>query len=279
MRTCLRAIPALLIAFVFSGQLHAATVDTVKTFSAAMNKEIKAVVITPDSYKKKESKDIRYPVVYLLHGAGGHQDDWIKKVPELKEMADRYNLLIVCPDGNVTSWYFDSPVDPAWKYETYVAAELVKWTDEHYRTIADRKGRAITGLSMGGHGGMYLSFRHQDVYGAGGSMSGGVDFRPFPKNWDIAKRLGAYADVPERWDENTAVNLIGLLKPGSLSLIIDCGTDDFFFKVNNEFHAKLLENKIQHDYIVRPGGHTWEYWRNAVDYQLLFMSHYFKSKN
>jgi len=124
---------------------------------------------------------------------------------------------------------------------------------------------------------MYLSFKHQDVYGVAGSMSGGVDFRPFPRNWEIAKRLGPYTDFPERWNENTVINMTHLLKPGSLELIIDCGTSDFFFEVNNNFHQKLLESNISHDYIVRPGGHDWPYWSNAIAYQLLFMSKYFNS--
>ena len=66
----------------------------------------------------------------------------------------------------------------------YVSSELVKYIDTHYSTIKDRKGRAVTGLSMGGHGGMWLSIRHKDVFGAGGSTSGGVDIRPFPSRME-----------------------------------------------------------------------------------------------
>ena len=127
-------------------QAYAAKVDTVNTYSAAMKKNIKAVVITPDSY----NKDKKYPVVYLLHGAGDNYSGWIKKAPGVEATADQYQQIIVCPDGNVTSWYFDSPVNKAWKYETYVTKELVPFIDEHYQTIKDRKGRGITGLSMAG---------------------------------------------------------------------------------------------------------------------------------
>jgi S-formylglutathione hydrolase FrmB len=56
---------------------------------------------------------------------------------------------------------------------------------------------------MGGHGALNLAFKHQDVFGAAGSMSGGVDIRPFPNNWDMAKQLGTYAEQPERWEKNT----------------------------------------------------------------------------
>lgn len=269
-----KILPTLLLfLFPFSLTLKAAHVDTVTTFSAVMNKKIKAVVITPDGYAAGKA----FPVVYLLHGAGDHQDKWIKEVPDIAAAADQYQQIIVCPDGNVTSWYFDSPVNPEWQYETYVSKELVSFIDAKYKTIKDRKGRAITGLSMGGHGALYLAFKHQDVYGAAGSMSGGVDIRPFPKSWKIEEKLGSYAEHPDNWEKNTVINMVYLLTPNSLALIIDCGADDFFFKVNTNLHEKLLERNIAHDFIIRPGRHEWKYWANAVKYQMLFMNQYFMS--
>jgi len=95
----------------------------------------------------------------------------------LSKYADRYDFIIVCPDGNYSNWYMDSPVDSSFRYETYMARELLQWVDEHYKTIRSREGRAITGLSMGGHGAFYLAFRNQDTFGAAGSMSGGVDIK------------------------------------------------------------------------------------------------------
>ena len=253
-------------------QLQAAEVKTVDTFSPSMKKTIKAVVITPEGYQKSTRA---FPVVYLLHGYGGNYQSWIQAVPELKEHSDKFNLILICPDGNIGSWYFDSPIDEAWKYETYVSKELVNWVDQNYKTRKDRSGRGITGFSMGGHGALYLAFKHQDVFGVAGSMSGGVDFRPFPRNWDIAKRLGSPSDFAGNWENYTVINMINLLKPGSLDLIIDCGTEDFFYDVNNSFHAKLLENKIPHEYIIRGGAHNWPYWGNAVVYQLFFMDRFF----
>ncbi|RYC71690.1 alpha/beta hydrolase [Spirosoma sordidisoli] len=258
----------------FTGHARAAKVDTVDTYSASMKKTIRAVVITPDSY----TTGAEFPVVYLLHGYSGNYSNWIQKAPALSRAVDANGIIVVCPDGNYGSWYYDSPVDASFRYETYVSNELVAWVDSHYKTIKDRQGRAITGLSMGGHGGLYLAFRHQDVFGAAGSMSGGVDIRPFPNNWDIAKRLGPYAQFPDRWEKHTVINLLHLLTPGSLSLIIDCGTDDFFFRVNNNLHDKLLERNIAHDYITRPGGHNWTYWNTAISYQLLFMRQFFDKR-
>ncbi|GAO41880.1 alpha/beta hydrolase [Flavihumibacter petaseus] len=248
-----------------------ATVDTISTFSQAMRKNIKAVVIRPDATKQPPA----LPVVYLLHGYGGNYGDWVNKVKAVPALADQYGCMIVCPDGGIGSWYWDSPVDSSFRYETYIIKELIPYIDSKYATIKDRKGRAITGLSMGGHGALYLSFRHQDIFGAAGSMSGGVDIRPFPLNWDMAKRLGPYAGQKDSWEEHTVINLVNLLTPGSLNLLIDCGTNDFFFGVNEALHRELQYRNIPHDYTTRPGVHDWEYWKNAVLYQMLFFHQFF----
>ncbi len=254
-----------------SAVLYASKVDTVKVFSPSMQKEIKTVVIIPDAY----SQETEFPVLYLLHGYSDNYGGWVNKAPAVKELADRHDMIIVCPDGAYGSWYFDSPVDPAFKFETFVSEELVDWVDKNYKTVRKREGRAITGLSMGGHGGLYLGFRHQDVYGACGSMSGGVDIRPFPNNWDLAKRLGTQRENPGNWEKNTVMNQLHLLAPNSTRIIIDCGSGDFFYEVNVRLHQELLYRNIPHDFISRPGVHNWEYWANAVKYQALFFSNYF----
>jgi S-formylglutathione hydrolase FrmB len=248
----------------------AASVDTVVTYSESMKKKIKAVVVLPEGYGGEK----RFPTVYLLHGYSGGYADYIRKTPAIKDYADRYQLIIVCADGG-NSWYLDSPVDPAWKYETYVAKELVGWIDKRYSTIAERKGRAIMGLSMGGHGALSLAIKHQDVFGAAGSMSGGLDLRPFPGNWEISKRLGSYATNAGSWKENSVMEMIPLLSTHQLALIIDCGEEDFFYPVNLKFHEQLKYNNIAHDFISRPGKHDWTYWANAISYQFLYFNNYF----
>ena len=129
---------------------------------------------------------------------------------------------------------------------------------------------------MGGHGGLWTAIRHKDAFGACGSTSGGVDIRPFPKNWDMAKRLGDYESNKEIWDTHTVINQIDKIQNGDLAIIFDCGEADFFIQVNKDLHNRLLEKKIDHDFITRPGGHTGEYWNNAIDYQILFFDKFFK---
>src|ERR1700739_4156160 len=148
----------------------ASSVDTVTIYSAAMKKRIRCVVIKPDSYLASK---LAFPVVYLLHGYSGNYSDFIYKIPSIKKKADELQMLFVCPDG-ANSWYFDSPVDSTMKYETYISKEVPAYIDSAYRTIKNKYGRAITGLSMGGHGALFLGLRHPKTFGACGSMSGGV---------------------------------------------------------------------------------------------------------
>ena len=261
-----------LVLLFFSAQ--AAHVDTIQVFSPSMNKNIKTCVIVPDNYKKSKKK---FPVVYLLHGYSGNYATWVKSFKEVSQQVDRYGFIAIGVDGNYSSWYFNSPIDPTFKYETYIIDELVPFIDKKYKTIASREGRAISGLSMGGHGSLYLSLKHQDVFGAAGSMSGGVDIRPFSEMWNIKKRLGAINDFPDNWEKNTVVNLIELNQNNNLKLIIDCGVDDFFIDVNRELHQKMLALKIDHDYIERPGKHNIDYWENSLKFQLLFFYNFFHS--
>lgn len=250
---------------------NAAIVDTISIPSKAMGRSYKCVVIRPSKIQD-ESKAL--PVVYLLHGYGGWYSNWIARMPALAGFADKYEFIIVCPEGK-DSWYIDSPVDKDMKFETYVGVEIPEYIDAHYNTIKDRTGRAITGFSMGGHGGLYLGFRKAATFGACGSMSGGVYLRPFPKNWKLMQRLGDTISKAENWEKYSVINVIEQKPKDSLAIIIDCGAGDFFFDVNNLLHAKMDKLKIPHDYIVRPGEHNWDYWKNAVQYQFLFFSNYF----
>ncbi|ALJ04728.1 XynC protein [Pseudalgibacter alginicilyticus] len=272
----MKKIVGLILVFCWSIHIYASKVDTLLVYSKSMNKTIKNVVIIPDSYSKKGKA---YSVVYLLHGAGGHYKSWLGKVPDIELYADLYKVIIVCPDGDKTSWYFDSPIDKTMQYETYISKELIASVDKSYNTVPDKNNRAITGYSMGGHGALYLAFKNPDVWGVAASMSGGVDLRGFPQGWDIYKRLGTYAENPENWENNTVINLVHLLNGKNLKFLFDCGTDDFFYEDNVRLHKKLLVRNIPHDYIERPGGHTNKYWVNSIKYQMLFFSDFFYNSN
>lgn len=252
------------------------TLDTLETYSQEMGKKVYSLVLLPDTYRMDPQK--RYPVLYLLHGYSGNYVSWLQSVPKLQDYVDEFQMIIVTPDGGYDSWYLDSPVDSDQRYETFMTTTLIEDVDRQYRTKSDRSHRGITGLSMGGHGALYLSIRHPFLYGAAASMSGGVDLRPFPENWNLKKVLGSEKEYRENWERYSVINLVDKLKQEKLALFIDIGIDDIFIEVNRQLHQKLLRLHIPHDYIERPGGHTWTYWRNALPYHLLFFRDYFEGK-
>jgi S-formylglutathione hydrolase FrmB len=263
-----------------------AKVDTIEVYSPSMNKNLKAAVTFPSSYS---SGSQRFPVLYLLHGGSGAFNDWHQKVTEkglVNRMAEEYNLIIVTPGVGPASYYYDSPLLDSVKYDTYITAELIPHIDKAYRTLAKKESRAISGLSMGGHGAITLSAKHPELFITAGSMSGvmNIDTRMWkvPEGFRTTRLEGQKAmlgainyDAP-KFSTYTAVGLVDKMKENNLALIIDCGVDDFLIETNRQMHQLLVENTIAHEYIERPGAHTWQYWTEALPVHLFFMNKYLK---
>ena len=259
-----------------------AKVDTISVYSPSMKKSLKAAITFPSSYQKGQS---RYPVVYLLHGGSGAYSDWHQKVTEkgiVNQMAEEHQVLIITPGVGPASYYYDSPLLDSVRYETYMIQELIPFIDKNYRTLAQKESRAITGLSMGGHGAITLATKHPSLFTAAGSMSGvmnidtdlwkvGEDFRNLRKKGQI-EMLGEINYKAPLFNPYTAVGLVDQLKNQEISLIIDCGVDDFLIETNRQMHSLLMEKKIDHEYIERPGAHTWNYWTEALPVQFFFLS-------
>ncbi|MDP2561620.1 alpha/beta hydrolase family protein [Psychrobium sp. 1_MG-2023] len=233
-------------------------------------------VTLPKGYNTKQ----RYRVIYVLHGFSGNHADWTTNT-NIEALADRYNVIIVNPDGGYDSWYMNSAINSESRYESYIAHDVVKYIDQKFSTKPTRNGRGITGLSMGGFGALHIAINHQDIFGAVGAMSAGVDLRPFAASFGINKVLGNYQENPTLWDavaiksnlyKIAATNNLWQKDDNKLPILLDVGVSDFFLSVNRQLHQSMLELNIEHDYIERPGGHDWDYWRNAITYQFQFLS-------
>ena len=277
----MKNVKSLILAFLFcvSGVSFAAKVDTLEVASAAMSKTYKAAIVLPNSYAKSKKT---YPVMYLLHGAYGHFADWLKNTPNkdlVKNLADQYNMIIVMPEGETFSFYLDSPVNQGSQFETFITQEVIQKVDKTYRTINNKNGRVITGLSMGGHGALYLSAKHPELFCAAGSMSGAVDMSVMlnrDSSAQVVKLMqpifGDKSDQPEMYKQYAVLGMIDKIKTNKLPLIIDCGVDDFLIEPNKELHRRLVYSKVDHDYTERPGAHTWDYWENSLPYHVLFFN-------
>ena len=255
----------------------ACTVTNLSVRSEKMQKDVPVTVLLPAGYES--SGDVRYPCVYLLHGAGGSNLRAHNKV--VTNLVDRYGFVAVAPDGGRTSWWLDSPIDPKYQYETFVVGELLPFVDATFRTKADRTGRAIMGGSMGGHGACYLGMRHKELFGAIGNIYGGVDLVPWAGRWDIDKRLGPRDGNMDSWAKHSVVSVAKTLRNGEVELISAIGTEDFFLGCNRQLHEILSANGVAHTYVEMRAPTTIEsvhgrFYNRGAEICLRFIHNYFR---
>jgi enterochelin esterase-like enzyme len=157
-------------------------VERIKVFGPSLEGNLEGdsperdvVVYLPPGYAKETGR--RYPVVYFLHGYGVGVDAYLRML-NLQETADKaiasgaQEMILVLPDANTVysgSMYSNSPTTGDW--EGFVSADLVQYIDSHYRTVADRSGRGLSGHSMGGYGTVRIGMKHPEVFTALYAMS------------------------------------------------------------------------------------------------------------
>lgn len=254
-------------------------------------------VLLPVGYDTSARR--RYPTLYLFHGGGGNYTDWTNpQLGDAERLTAGLPLITVMPDAGQGGWYTDwynhgALGPPAW--ETYHVEELIPWIDAHLRTVGDRSGRAVAGLSMGGFGALSYAARHPDLFVAAAGFSGAVDInQPNPilagHTLDAISMLdggtpgslfGLRESQDVRWRAHNpwdlAVNLRGL----TLALHTGNGQaggpyggggptelppfETLVHPENVSLHEQLMRLGIPHvfdDY--GPGGHDWPYWRRDL---------------
>lgn len=232
--------------FLYGAAVRGADVETVEIPGAALGgRRVKTSVITPAAYAADAWT--RYPVVYLLHGAGNDHTVYLQ--PSILDAVDAGRFIAVAPDGG-NDWWLDSPVLPEVRRETFVVADLVPYIDAHYRTLPAKDKRALAGHSMGGQGALRLALRHTDLFGAAGNVMGGVDLcaKACTGRKDLVRVLGAYVDNKDRWRAFSVLTEAANLKPGALRLFTIVGTDDFFLQPNRDLHTLLAKRRLAHEY-------------------------------
>ena len=233
-------------------------------------------VYLPPGYAKS---GLRYPVLYLLHGGGDDQSDWVTlgRVQEIADRAytdDKRNaVIVVMPDGTPDAGFFDA-YDGRYLNERYVLRYVIPFIDRHFRTIADRRGRVIDGLSNGGHGALHLAAKAPDMFAAAGSMSGNLGYRGDDESQG-GDRSPAYkegtlpAPLAENLDGVDVVMDIGAECFADISVDL-CVTWAFeqTFRADNEYFVRRMGD-VGHegvlDYRPTEGGHAWRWWRTWLD--------------
>lgn len=284
--------------------------------SQALGVKKDVVVYLPAGYAAQPTQ--RWPVFYYLHGLGGNEASWSDRL-DLDETADamRLGAIVVMPDGD-NGFYADSTTpldydacmrdgtglfDPTApkkstcvrtpSYEQYIVKDLIGWVDATYRTIPEKKARAIAGLSMGGFGALQLAMRHPDLFAATASHSGvdallylgpdpyvagkvvlADDPKKAPKDPITRWIVGIFGPDIVNWRTHDPASLVEKLEPGAFAIYLDCGTEDDFRLHNGAqyLHDLLLAKKIDHAWYLGPGKHDGQFWRERVPFSLAFLA-------
>jgi putative tributyrin esterase len=232
--------------------------------STSLQRDMHYRVLLPKEYFRSSH---RFAVLYLLHGLYGDYLNWDTRT-HLEDYAQGMPLLIVMPDAG-DSWYTNSATILQDKFEDYIVKDLITEIDSRYRTIRDRHDRAIAGLSMGGYGAVKLALKYPELFAFAGSLSGAMNA---PENLDTlrqdfrAKLLEVFGNEgsPQRRENNLSLLLAAPRQSPTPYFYLACGTKDFFLDANRALVLQLSSRKLVYEYHETPGGHTWEYWDNAI---------------
>ena len=223
-----------------------------------------SIIYTPNQKFGNE----KTAVIILLHGYGGDYKQW-DKIIDLQEYANKYNFTIVCPDGGKDSWYFDSPIQKESKFESFFLKDYLPYLKENFKI--DTNAIFISGLSMGGHGAMYLFLRHPELFASAGSTSGTLDLHSSGLKYSsLSNRLGEYETNKKAFDEFSAINQLENIKFTKKPIIFDCGNKDHLYKANMEFKEACDSLYVNAFYFSFPGRHNRQYWEKSIAWHFLF---------
>lgn len=263
------------------------TYDNLVVQSVLMKKQMRyALYLPPDYHFSKKT----YPVLYLFHGAGENHTAWLRK-GNLKNIVDKLieshsiePIIIVMPDAGM-SYYMNSSSGKT-PYEDYFFRELKPYIESFYRVKKGKRYTSVGGFSMGGYGALIYSLHHPELFQTCIALSSGVrtdeEMEALSANdYDTRYRiaLGAHKEgVPhvspyykEKYDILDWLPHMPNGQKKQVRFYIDCGDDDFLYKGNSMLHILMRDYRIQHEYRVRNGGHTWSYWQSGLRNGLLYL--------
>lgn len=226
-------------------------------------------VFTPKDYKKTQ----KLPVIFLLHGYSGNYKQW-NNIMNAQKYADQYGFIIVCPDGLFSSWYLNSPAKADMQYENFFFDELYPDIKKKYKV--DEQHIYISGLSMGGHGALYLFIKRPDLFSGAGSTSGGIRLSDGFGKYGLPSLLGNPPADSELWKKFSVYEQIDQLKGNTKPIIFDCGASDPFYTANNLLKQKCDSLKLNATYISQPGAHNKAYWAKSIQQQFEFFKNQIK---
>jgi len=235
-------------------------VQDVKFFSKALQREMQYRVVLPKDYFTTE---IRYPVLYLVHGYTGHYRSF-EAHSNLTRYLDRYQLIAVSIEAE-NSWLINSATNPKEKWEDYFLHDVISDAQDRFR-INGGDARAIAGISSGGYAAINLALKYPGLFFFAGSLSGPLDatrnpaFDKFPGFADVFGPAGSKTHA-----ENDPFALAEKAEPQHTSFIfMTCGTEDDDIDSMHKFGDLLRKRHIAYEGVEFPGEHEWTFWEAAI---------------
>jgi S-formylglutathione hydrolase FrmB len=226
-----------------------------------------ATIVTPSGYEDPANADKRYGILILLHVAGGNHGDW-PFLMDLPGLADKHARIIVCPTAGPYSWYADCEATGN-ASERFLIEGVIPFIDRAYRTRAAENDRWITGLSMGGYGGLRLGLRHPGLFSAFGGASACITPSQWWNHWNLNEALGpARLRMPFDLFQQPDIEALKRGEHPPMSLI--CGCQDFFYVENLRAHEQLKRAGVEHHWLAPEGGHDPTFWTRYLPVQLEF---------
>lgn len=270
-----------LIYLVVQGQ-HGKVYDELLMPSKILKSERKYAIYLPPDY---DSSKRRYPVLYLLHGGGDDQTGWVQ-FGEVLHLADKAILegkatpmVIVMPDANTGRRGYFNAVKGDWAYEDFFFQELIPYIEMNYRVKPEKRYRAVAGLSMGGGGSFMYALHQPHMFSSACPLSASTGPLTVQEASAWLARTGQTdltdQQISQYYQKHSALNLVQQMPVDSLKAVrwyIDCGDDDFLYEGNSLLHIALRKKEVPHEFRIRNGGHTWNYWRTALPEVLEFVS-------
>lgn len=276
----------LIFSFSLSKAQYGTVMDDLALNSKILKSERKFAVYLPPDYENSRRS---YPVLYLLHGYTDDHTGWVQ-FGEVLHIADKAiisgeatSMIIVMPDANSGLPGYTNSISGNWNYEDFFFEEFMPHVEERFRIKKEKQFRAISGLSMGGGGTFIYALRRPDLFSSAAPISASLgpqslqemndfDYLGYTNSNFNQKDFKIYSK------RNNPLELIDHIDPKFLNSVrwyIDCGDDDFLYKGNSLMHIKMRDRKVNHEFRIRDGGHSWTYWRTALPNVLSFISDYF----
>jgi putative tributyrin esterase len=250
-----------ILLFLLEGLMAFATINY---FSQSLRKASSFNVLFPEDPALPRP----WSVFYLLHGLSDDHTIWMRRT-SIERYVSGLPLVVVMPDGG-RGWYTNAI--EGFAYEDDLLKDVLGLVERTFPVKADRSGRAIGGLSMGGYGAIKLGLKHARLFGSVNSHSGAVlaqrDPRILKEQHPEFERIFGKTPVGGPEDPGAIVERID--HGGLPALRIDCGTDDRLLEQNRTFHRQLESLHIAHEYQEFPGGHDWAYWDLHVQEAVAF---------